>query len=171
MPKYPKGSDEMKMYMKNLREMRGKNPKPKKIKGSGIMSDLFGSLKNVAINEGQKFVKEKGAELLNKGLNMAVEKVAEKVKGKGMKKSKSMKGKGFLGDIGKSVFKSALNVIPMPGIVRDVAGNVGEMLINKTGAGMNNNMEDSIMVGKDKTVMKKRGGALRIGGALRTLKV
>jgi hypothetical protein len=167
MPKYPKGSIEMKEYMKKLREMRGKNPKKMKVmKGEGIMSDLFDGLKNVAVKEGKKLVKEKGTELLNKGIDLAVKKVA----GKGMKRSKSMKGAGFLSDLGKTVFKSALNVMPIPGIARDVAGTIGDNIIDKIdGKGMN--MKDSIIVGNQKTILKKRGGALRHGGALRTLKI
>jgi hypothetical protein len=138
-------------FMAYVRSQKGKNNnenKPKKMKkGKGIMSDIFGVVKNAAINEGEKIIKEKGAELLNKGVDAAVKKI---------------RGKGLLKDIGKSVIKGALSVAPIPQIGRDI-GNV--VVDGVLGSGL-----DNTLVSNNKTSMKKRnGGSLRPigGGALR----
>ena len=127
-------------------------PKRKTKKGKGIMSDIFGAVKNIAINEGEKLVKEKGAELLNKGVEAAVKKI---------------RGKGLLKDIGKTVLKGALSVAPIPQLGRDL-GNI--VVDNVIGSGLNNN-DNNLLISKGKTVMvkKKYGGALKglSGGALR----
>lgn len=147
MAKYPKGSQEMRDYMASIRAMKGKSDKPRKNKkGKGLMSDLLGSVKNMAINEGEKLIKEKAGELVNKGVDTIIKKV---------------RGKGLMKDIAKTVFKGAINMVPMPGIARDIGTNVGELLIEKIGGNLNNNM----MVSTDMTVMKrKRGGALKVMG-------
>jgi hypothetical protein len=140
-------------FMAYVRSQKGKNNnenKPKKMKkGKGIMSDIFGVVKNAAINEGEKLIKEKGAELLNKGVDAAVKKI---------------RGKGLLKNIGKTVLKGALSVAPIPQIGRDI-GNV--VVDGVLGSGL---LDNTNMISNNKTTMKKKyGGALRglSGGALR----
>jgi len=145
-------------FMAYVRSQKGKKtndnmtidkPKRKMKKGKGIMSDIFGVVKNAAINEGEKLIKEKGAELLNKGVDAAVKKI---------------RGKGLLKDIGKTVLKGALSVAPIPQIGRDI-GNV--VVDGVLGSGL---LDNKNMISNNKTTMKKKyGGALRglSGGALR----
>lgn len=149
-------------FMAYVRSQKGKKtndnmnmekPKRKTKKGKGIMSDIFGAVKNIAINEGEKLVKEKGTELLNKGIETAVKKI---------------RGKGILKDIGKTVFKGALSLAPIPQIGKDL-GNI--VVDNVIGSGLNNN-DNNLLVSKGKTVMVKKnmkGGSLRnlSGSALR----
>lgn len=145
-----------KEFMAYVRSLKGKSDKPKKEKktkvGKGLMSDLLSSVKNMAINEGEKLLKEKTTELIDKGLN--------KLKGKGVKKT--MKAKGLLGDIAKGILKTGLDMAPIPGIVKNIGSNVGELLIEKVGG----NLNPSIMVSKDSTIMKKKksGKALKVLG-------
>ena len=46
------------------------------------------------------------------------------------------KGKGIFGDVGKFITNTALDVIPMPGIARDVGKYATGKLIDSTGAGI-----------------------------------
>ena len=141
-----------KEFMAYVRSQKGKKtndnmkmekPKRKTKKGKGIMSDIFGVVKNAAINEGEKLIKEKGAELLNKGVEAAVKKI---------------RGKSIFRDIGKTVFKGALSVAPIPQLGRDIGNVVVDSVL---GSGL---------ISGNKTSMKKKyGGALKglSGGALR----
>ena len=149
-------------FMAYVRSQKGKKtndnmnmekPKRKTKKGKGIMSDIFGAVKNIAINEGEKLVKEKGTELLNKGVEAAVKKI---------------RGKSILRDIGKTVFKGALSVAPIPQLGRDI----GNVVVDSVLGGSLSNKDNNLMISKGKTVMVKKnmkGGALRglSGGALR----
>jgi len=139
-------------FMAYVRSQKGKNnnenmtidkPKRKTKKGKGIMSDIFGAVKNIAINEGEKLVKEKGAELLNKGVDAAVKKI---------------RGKSIFRDIGKTVLKGALSIAPIPQLGRDIGNVVVDSVL---GSGL---------ISNNKTSMKRKyGGALKGlgGGALR----
>jgi hypothetical protein len=167
--RFKKGSIEAKEYMAKIRAQKKNNNKSNnadikklrqlsgkllgqsnKKKGKGILSDVISNAKNYAINEGEKYIKDKGAELVNKGVDMAVKKI---------------RGKGLLSDIGKNVFRTGLNIVPMPGVVKQIAQPVGEMLIDRVAGGSMNNK----LVG-NKTMVKNnmaKGGALRpMGGAL-----
>jgi hypothetical protein len=165
-----------KEFMAYVRSMKNKNKsmsnmndmKKNKKSGKGLVNDLFNEAKNYAVNKGEELLKQKGAELLDKGINMAVKKI----------KGGKMKGKGLLSDIGKTVFKTGMNVIPMPEVVRDIGSNVGELLIDKIGGGLNDTKKN-LLVGKDKTIlinknMAQKGGALKVmglskGGALKVM--
>lgn len=132
-------------------QKKNNNGNMTKKKGKGILSDIGKNVKNYAFNEGEKFIKKKASDLVDKGVNMAVKKI---------------RGKGILSDIGKTVFKTGLDVVPMPNIARKLVEPVGELVIDKTlkGKGMNNKLVSK------KTVVKNnmaKGGALRpLGGAL-----
>lgn len=144
--------------MSNMNDMEMKNMKKNKKSGKGLLGDLLNEGKNYAMNKGEELLKEKGKELVDKAINMAVKKV----------RGGKMKGKGLLSDISKSVFKTGMNVIPMPGIVRDIGSNVGELLIDKIGGGLNDTKKN-LLVSKDKTIlinknMAQKGGALKIMG-------
>lgn len=145
-----------KEFMAYVRSQKNKNTQKK---GKGLMNDLLKGVKNLAINEGEKLIRDKGNELLNKGIDLAVKKV----------KGGRVKGKGLLKDISKTVLKTGLNLIPMPNLVRDIGSNVGEMLIDKVSGGNINN--NNMLIGKKSVMVKKNmaGGALRgvsLGGAL-----
>lgn len=141
-------------FMAYVRAQKGKNnsnvKKTKTKKGKGIMSDVLSNIKDVAIKEGEKVIKEKGNELLNKGVDTLVKKI---------------RGKGLLKDIGKTVFKGAMSAAPIPGIVRDVGTNVGELLIDKIGGSLN----DKLVVTKGKTLMVKKNMNSKSGAALKPM--
>ena len=126
-------------------------------KGKGLMGDLLKGVKNLAINEGEKLIRDKGNELLNKGIDLAVQKV----------KGGRVKGKGLLKDISKGVLKTGLNFVPIPNMSRQILGSIGDTIIDKVSGGNINNKD--MLIGKKSVMVKKNmaGGALRpLGGAL-----
>ena len=154
-----------KEFMAYVRSMKNKNnnmnveKKNKKMKGKGVMSDILSNVKDYAVEKGKEMVKEKGKELLDKGVEMVIKKV---------RGGKLKKGKGILGDIGKTVFKSALDMAPLPGVVKNIGSNVGELLIDKIGGGINDT-KNNMIIGKDKTILVKKNMASKSGGALKVL--
>ena len=63
--------------------------------------------------------------LAKSGIDYGVQKLKDKID-----------GKGLFGDIGKTVLRTGLNYAPIPNMARDIVGNVGEKLIDKTGVGI-----------------------------------
>jgi len=132
-------------------QKKNNNGNMTKKKGKGILSDIGKNVKNFAIDEGEKLIKKKASDLVDKGVNMAVKKI---------------RGKGIFSDIGKTVFKTGLDIVPIPNLARKIVEPVGELVIDKTlrGKGMTNKLVSK------KTVVKNnmaKGGALKpLGGAL-----
>ena len=71
------------------------------------------------------------------------------------KPRKEKTGKGLIKDLGKKAFNVGMNMVPMPGLVRDVGQAVGNVVIDKVGEKYGLGM-------KKKRGMK--GGALRMAG-------
>jgi len=63
MNKLKKGSKEAKMYMAKIRNMRGKTGK---MKGNGLLKDIFDKAKDILIDKAHSYVKDK--QIISKGL-------------------------------------------------------------------------------------------------------
>ena len=123
-----KGTQEMKDYMASLRAKRTGTRK-----GKGMMSDLY--------NKGKDYLIEKGKEQLLNIVDRGADIVKEKLKRK-------IKGNGVIGDVFKYGLNAGLDVLPVPGLARNVGKLVGNELINKSGLGMK-----KVRVRKNKTMV------------------
>jgi hypothetical protein len=126
------GTPEMRDYMKSLRDKRTGNRTSKK--GKGIMKDLYNKGKDYLIEQG----KQQLLNVVEKGADVLKEKVKRKIR-----------GEGIFGDVARYGLNAGLDVIPIPGIARDVGKLVGNELIKKTGLGMS---EKKVRVRKNKTL-------------------
>lgn len=131
-----KGTQEMRDYMASLRAKRTGNRK-----GKGLMSDL--------IEKGKDYLIEKGKEQLLNVVDRGADIVKEKLKRK-------IRGNGLIGDVARYGLNAGLDILPVPGLARNVGKLVGNELINKTGLGMK-----KVRVRKNKTL----GGALLPAGS------
>lgn len=131
MPKYNKGSPEMKAHMEKLRSMR------KSKSGKGIGSDIINRGKELLIETG----KNQLSDIIDKGAVVL---------------KKKIKGEGFLGNIGKSLSNTLIDNLPAPNIVKNVAKYGTNELINQTGLGMIQNNNKKIKLNNKKI----KGGAL-----------
>lgn len=139
MPKYAKGSQEAKDFMKMVRDkkkvmkkVKGKSLSGEQlsaIRGDGFFGDAFKVIKNVAETDVGKAIINKGVEV---GLDYAKNKLN---KGKGVKgvKGKSLSGDGFFGDLGQNlgVALGGSKGGPLGAIVGSHLGNVGGSKIDK----------------------------------------
>jgi len=137
MPRFAKGSQQAKDYMASLRAKRTGTRK----KGKGLMSDLY--------NKGKDYLIEQGKEQLINVIDKGADIVKEKLK-------KKIRGNGILGDVARYGLNAGLDILPVPGLARNVGKLVGNELINKTGLGIK-----KVRVRKNKTF----GGALLPAGA------
>jgi len=135
MPKYAKGSPEMKAHMAMLRNMR------KSKSGKGIGSDIIRKGKDMLIEEG----KNQLSDIIDKGAVVL---------------KKKIRGEGFLGNIGKSLSNTLIDNLPAPNIVKNVAKYGTNELINQTGLGMIQNNNKKIKSNNRKI----KGGALMPSG-------
>lgn len=128
MPRFAKGSQQAKDYMKELRAKRTGTRK-----GKGVMKDLY--------NKGKDYLIEKGKEqllnIVDKGADVLKEKVKRKIRGEGIFKNIVSQG-----------LNAALDYAPIPGIARDVGKLVANEVINKSGMGM----AKKVRVRKNKTL-------------------
>lgn len=108
-----------------------------------MSKSYYNDNKNMVINKGKDYLinqlENQGKKVLDKGIDMVKTKLGRK------------SGKGFIGDIGKKIFRVGLDLAPAPKIVRDVGGIIGDAVIDKTGLGMRRRRN-------------KKGGALMPAG-------
>lgn len=88
--------------------------------GSGMVDDV----KKMAVSGAKK--------LLKKGIDAGADKLKEVV-GEGVKKRR---GKGILGNVLKTVGNAALDMAPVPNVVRDVGKHIGNYAVDKSGLGI-----------------------------------
>lgn len=91
-----------------------------KQRGSGLVSDTIQLVKN----KGKELLKNEANKLIDEGVNILKKKVGLR------------NGQGIIGDVLRYGKRSALDLVPIPGIVRDIGNVVGDELIKKTGLGM-----------------------------------
>lgn len=108
-----KGSQEMKDYMASIRAKRGMK------KGKGMVSDILNKGKNMLVEEGKN-------QLIN-----VIDKGADVIK-------KKVRGKGIIGDIGRTVSSTLIDQLPAPDILKKGLKYGANKLIDKTGAGVKN---------------------------------
>jgi hypothetical protein len=111
MPKYPKGSQEMKDYMASIRAKKGNK------KGKGIVSDLYQKGKDILIEEG----KNQLTNIVDKGADIIKRKI---------------RGKGILGNIGRAVSGTLIDALPGPNIIKTGLKYGTNKLIDQTGMGL-----------------------------------
>jgi len=136
MPRFLKGSEEAKLYMQELRNKR-------KLKGGGFKDVL-----NRVVDSGKDFIKSGVKNELNKVVDSGVDYLGKKLTGGRVKK-----GKGIFGDVLRFGKNQALNFLPMPALVRDVAGYAGDKVIDQSGLGFKKQRKN------------KKGGALYPAGS------
>ena len=104
----------------------------KKMIGKGLIDTL-----KTGIKKGAKYAidiaKTKGKEKMNELIDKGAETLTQSLEGGKMKKK--MKGKGIIGDVLKYGKSAALNVVPLPGIIKDVANYAGDKVIEQSGLG------------------------------------
>jgi hypothetical protein len=137
MPKYAKGSQEAKDFMRMVREKR---KGMKKVKGDGFMDDMTGMVKKAAASD-------LGKAVLNKGVEIGLDYANSKLKNKGIKISK---GDGFFSDLGKNV-----------GAVAGARGGpIGSIVASSLGSAGGNQVDKLLGTGIKKRGRKSKGGAL-----------
>jgi len=131
-----KGSQEMRDYMKSLRDKRGNK------KGKGMMKDLYEKGKDILIEEGRN------------QLSNVVDKGADIIKRK-------IRGKGLLGNIGRAVSGTLIDALPGPNIIKTGLKYGTNKLIDQTGMGLKIKNSNKKIKNSNKKIV---GGALYPSG-------
>ncbi len=135
MPKLVKGSQQAKDFMKSIRDKKG-------MKGKGMVSDMLNKGKDMLVEEGR-------TQLVN-----AIDKGSDIIKRK-------IKGKGILGDIGRSVSSTLIDKLPGPEIIKKGLKYGTNMAIDKSGMGIKIKSSNKKITSSNKII---KGGALMPSG-------